>query len=198
MAQTELRSGGEFDILQCDLVLTTGKVVGLKASIMGLSIFEGINQLTVTGTMTIQDAFNLASFGPIIGQEYLRLKIATPNLTGGENTIDYSSNPLLITAVNNREEIGNGVQATTMSFCSREFVINQRTRVRRTLVGSYSDIVRTMVETDLDSDKELYSEPSADNKKIVAPNVKPFDIISFTPFSVLVPARVLSYFILGV
>ena len=178
MAQTELRSGGEFNIIQCDLVLTTGKVVGLKASIMGLSIFEGIDQLTVTGTMTIQDAFNLASFGPIIGQEYLRLKIATPNLKGGENTIDYSSNPFVVTSIDDRVPIGNGVQATTMSFCSREFVINQRARVRRTLVGSYSDIVRTMVETDLDSDKELYSEPSADKKKIIAPNIKPFDIIS--------------------
>jgi hypothetical protein len=178
VAQTELRSGGEFNIIQCDLVLTTGKVVGLKASIMGLSIFEGIDQLTVTGTITIQDAFNLASFGPIIGQEYLRLKIATPNLKGGENTIDYSSNPFVITSVDDRVPIGNGVQATTMSFCSREFVINQRARVRRTLVGSYSDIVQTMVEIDLDSDKRLYSEPSADNKKINAPNVKPLDIIA--------------------
>lgn len=178
MAQTELRSGGEFNIIQCDLVLTTGKVVGLKASIMGLSIFEGIDQLTVTGTMTIQDAFNLASFGPIIGQEYLRLKIATPNLKGGENTIDYSSNPFVVTSIDDRVPIGNGVQATTLTFCSREFVINQRARVRRTLVGSYSNIVETMLYTDLDSDKELYSEPSADNKKIIAPNAKPFDIIA--------------------
>jgi hypothetical protein len=178
VAQTELRSGGEFNIIQCDLVLTTGKVVGLKASIMGLSIFEGIDQLTVTGTMTIQDAFNLASFGPIIGQEYLRLKIATPNLKGGENTIDYSSNPFVVTSIDDRVPIGNGVQATTLTFCSREFVINQRARVRRTLVGSYSDIVQTMLYTDLDSDKELYSEPSADKKKIIAPNIKPFDIIS--------------------
>jgi hypothetical protein len=178
VAQTELRSGGEFNIIQCDLVLTTGKVVGLKASIMGLSIFEGIDQLTVTGTMTIQDAFNLASFGPIIGQEYLRLKIATPNLKGGENTIDYSSNPFVVTSIDDRVPIGNGVQATTLTFCSREFVINQRARVRRTLVGSYSDIVETMLYTDLGSDKELYSEPSADKKKIIAPNAKPFDIIS--------------------
>ena len=177
MAQTELKSGGEFNIIQCDLVLTTGKVVGLKASIMGLTIFEGIDQLTVTGTMTIQDAFNLASFGPIIGQEYLRLKIATPNLKGGENTIDYSSKPFVVTSIDDRVDIGNGVQATTLTFCSREFVINQRARVRRTLVGSYSDIVQTMVETDLDSDKKLYSEPSADKKKIIAPNVKPLDVI---------------------
>jgi hypothetical protein len=178
VAQSELRSGGEFNILQCDLILANGQLNNLRSAVVGLTIFENIDQFSITGIITIQDSYNLASYGPIIGQEYLRLKIATPNLTGGENTIDYSSNPLLITAVNNREEIGNGVQATTMSFCSREFVINQRTRVRRTLVGSYSDIVRTMVETDLDSDKELYSEPSADKKKIIAPNVKPFDVIS--------------------
>jgi len=178
VAQSELKSGGEFDILQCDLVLTTGKVVGLKASIMGLTIFEGIDQLTVTGIMTIQDAFNLASFGPIIGQEYLRLKIATPNLKGGENTIDYTSNPFVVTNIDDRVDIGNGVQATTLTFCSKEFIINQRARVRRTLVGSYSDIVQTMVENDLESDKELYSEPSSDKKKITAPNIKPFDVIT--------------------
>ena len=29
MAQKELKNGGEFNIIQCDLVLATGKVVGL-------------------------------------------------------------------------------------------------------------------------------------------------------------------------
>jgi hypothetical protein len=178
VAKSELKNGGEFNILQCDLILANGQLNNLRSAVVGLTIFESINQFAITGTITIQDSYNLASYGPIIGQEYLKLKIATPNLKGGENTIDYSSNPLLITAVDDREEIGNGVQATTMSFCSREFVINQRARVRRTLVGSYSDIVQTMVENDLDSDKELYSEPSADKKKIVSPNVKPFDVIS--------------------
>ena len=178
MAKRELRNGGEFNIIECDLILSNGQLNNLKPALVGLTIFENINQYAITGTITIQDSYNLASYGPIIGQEYLFLKIATPGLSGVENIIDYSSNPLLITAVDDREEIGNGVQATTMSFCSREFVINQRARVRRTLVGSYSDIVQTMVETDLDSDKKLYSEPSADKKKIISPNVKPFGVVS--------------------
>ena len=147
MAQLELKNGGEFNIIQADLILSTGKVVGLTASIMGLSIFEGINQFTITGTITIQDAFNLASFGPILGQEYLSLKIATPNFKGVGNMIDYSENPLMVTSIDDRVDIGNGVQATTMTFCSREFVIDQRARVRRNLVGSYSSIVETMLET---------------------------------------------------
>ena len=178
MAKKELRSGGEFNIIQADLVLSTGKVVGLTASIMGLTIFENINQLTVGGVITIQDAFNLASLGPIIGQEYLKLKIATPNLTGGDSVIDYTSNPFMITSIDDRVQIGNGVQASTMSFSSRELVLNQRSRVRRDLIGSYSEIVERMLKTDLDSGKSLYIEPSADNKKITAPNCKPFDVVA--------------------
>ena len=75
MALTGLKSGGEFNIIQADLVLSTGKVVGLKASMMALTIFEDIDQITLTGDMVMQDSFNLASFGPIIGQEYLKVMV---------------------------------------------------------------------------------------------------------------------------
>ena len=45
MALTELINGGEFNIIQADLILSTGKVVGLKLSIIGLTLFENINQI---------------------------------------------------------------------------------------------------------------------------------------------------------
>jgi len=180
VAKIELRNGGEFNIIQCDLILSNGQLNNLKPALVGLTIFENINQYAITGTITIQDSYNLASYGPIIGQEYLKLKIATPGLSGGENTIDYSVNPLMITAVDDRETIANNIQVTTMSFCSRELVINQRTRVKRTLVGSYSDIVQRMVQNDLGSKKKLYSERSADKKKIISPNVTPFDVIGIS------------------
>jgi len=178
VARLELQNGGEFNLLQCDLVSSTGQISNLLSNMVGLTIFEGINQLTISGTISIQDSYNLASFAPIIGQEYLRIKIATPNLRGGENMIDYSVNPLIITAVDDRNPVGNGVQLTTMSFSTREFVINQRARVRRTLVGSYSDIVETMLKNDLASDKTIDIQPSADNKKMIAPNIKPLDVIT--------------------
>ena len=68
MALSGLKTGGEFNILQADLILSTGRVVGLKASLLSLTLFENINQISLTGILTMQDAFNLASFGPIIGQ----------------------------------------------------------------------------------------------------------------------------------
>ena len=91
MAEGLLR-GGEYEIVQADLVLSSGKVIGLKASILNLTIFEDIEQLSLTGQVVIQDAMNLASTGPIIGQEYFRLKIRTPTAVGVENILDYTEN----------------------------------------------------------------------------------------------------------
>jgi hypothetical protein len=171
--------GGEFELVQAELIKSTGTVIGLTAGkLIGLSIFEDIEQYSITGTIIIQDAINLASFGPIIGQEYLKLKIRTPTITGAENIIDFSENALMITSLDTREDSGSGVQASTLSFVSREFVANQRARVRRSLRGSYSDIVREMLRVDLGSKKKFNFEPSAESKKIIAPNITPYDVIS--------------------
>ena len=180
MALAGLKTGGEFNILQADLILSTGKVVGLKASIIALTLFENIDQISLTGNLMMQDAFNIASVGPIIGQEYLKLKIATPSLSGEDNIIDYTDNSFMVTSLDERVEIGNGTQASILSFVSREFVVNQRSRVRRTLVGTYSGIVDTMLREDLDSAKKFYNEPSVDSKKIIAPNIMPFGVIGMS------------------
>ena len=167
MAQTELKSGGEYNLIQADLILSNGHVVGLDKSIMGLTIFEGIDQIALTGNMMIQDAFNIASFGPIVGQEYLKLKIATPGLEDSEDHIlDYSKNAFMVTSIDDRVSIGSGVQASSISFCSREFIANQRNRISRKMTGTYSEIVKTILRNDLDSNKKFYNEPSVDNKKL--------------------------------
>ena len=170
--------GGEFELVQADLVLSTGRVVGLKASIINLTLFEDIFQYTLTGQIVIQDAMSLASTGPIIGQEYLKLKLKTPTVGEPDRIIDYSENAFMVTSLDLREPTSGGSQVSILSFCSREFAMNQRSVVNRTLTGSYSDIVERMLRKDLDSHKTFYKEPSAESKKIIAPNIDPFSVIS--------------------
>ena len=75
-----MSQAGDFIIEELILITSNNLAVDLTASVMGLTLYESIVDMTVTGTIALYDSVNLASYGPIIGQEYLHLKIKTPEL----------------------------------------------------------------------------------------------------------------------
>ena len=66
-----------------------------------------------------------------------------------------------------------------INFASREMLMNDRVRINTVLTGSCDKIVEQVVTGDLglQTRKKFFHEPSADNKKIVAPNIKPFGVV---------------------
>ena len=179
MALEGLKRGGEFNAITAEIVLSTGRLIKLEnASILSLTIFENINEPAMSGQLIFQDSINLGSVGPLIGQEYLKIKITTPSVDDEDFMLDSTNQAYMVTSVRDRQDIGNGVQAAMLEFVSREMVINNRQRVRRTLVGSYSEIVEELLEKDLMCSKKLFVESSADNKKIVSTNNTPYSIIN--------------------
>ena len=178
MALEGLKRGGEFNAITAEIVLSTGRLIKLEnASILSLTIFENINEPAMSGQLIFQDSINLGSVGPLIGQEYLKIKITTPSVDDEDFMLDSTNQAYMVTSVRDRQDIGNGVQAAMLEFVSKEMVINDRQRVRRTLVGSYSEIVEELLAKDLMCSKKLFVESSADNKKIVSTNNTPYSII---------------------
>ena len=174
-----LQHAGEFQIDVCELVTSTGLKIDLKVTVIGISLFEDISSLTVSGTIVIADSVNMVSHGPILGQEYLYLKIRTTSFTDKSAVIDYSKNVFLIHSVAAREPLTNGTQVFSLNFVSQELIKNQRLKVQQSLTASWSDIVKKML-TDpsyLNTKKDVIIEPSAGVKKFVAPNIRPFDIV---------------------
>ena len=172
----KLESVGDFELVVAEMITSSGMIIDLSASVINITLFEDTSMTSVTGDILLQDSFALTSIGPIIGQEYLKLKIRTPSLKGPQETIDFTENVFLINSLESRTEAGNSVQVYLLNFTSSEIVSNQRTKVSRSLKGSYSDIVRIMLN-EVDCRKRIYIEPTSGNKRIVAPNVRPFDII---------------------
>ena len=175
-----IQYAGDYFIEKLELITSAGVVVDLRSLYLGIILYEDLFSLTVTGTLTIQDSTNLASLGPIIGQEYLRLKIRTPFQNVEEDTtIDFSENAFIVHSIVRREDVGTGVQVIALSFVSQELIKNQRLKVMQSFTGSWSDIVEKIM-TDpniLNSKKELNIESSAGIKKYVSPNIRPLDII---------------------
>ena len=171
-----LKAVGDFKLDKAELITSSGMVVDLSASILNITIFEDTGMTAVTGDILSQDSFALTSVGPIIGQEYLKLKIRTPSLIDEDHIIDFTENVFIINSLESRTQAGNNVQVYLLNFTSSEIVSNQRTKVSRSLKGSYSDIVKIMLG-EVNCKKKVYVEPTSGNKRIVAPNVRPFDII---------------------
>ena len=174
-----IENPGDFEIEKALLITSRGFEADLikGKNINSIAIFEDITNTHISGQIFLQNAVALSSIGPIIGQEYLLLKIKTSGFIDSDTMIDYSENALTIFSVQNRKDDKSGIEFLVLNFISSEQVINQRTKINRVLRGSYSKIVTDILLKDLDCRKDLYIEPTAGNKKIVSPNLRPFDII---------------------
>ena len=168
---------GQYELQEAKIVSADGTEVDLTLSILSLTLFEDIYKFTMSGLVVVQDSVNLASMLPLIGQEYFILKIATASLTQDEHVLDFSKNAFSVNKVSGRIDIGSGVQGYQISFVSRELMVDQRTKVIKSLVGSPSDMVTNIYQNDLGTKKKLFIEPSTGIRKIVSPNKRPFELI---------------------
>ena len=173
---TEIRSVGDFNLATAEIITSAGIKISIKSNIVHINLFEDIQKNSLAGEILIQDSAGYVSEAPIIGQEYLRLKIQTPSLRNELDIIDFTENVFIINSVQSRGEAGNNVSVYLLSFSSSEIVKNQRTKVTGSLSGTYSDIVQQMMSR-VNCQKRIYVEPTRGVKRIVAPNIRPFEVV---------------------
>ena len=126
---TGINEAGDFDLEVAKLRTSSGKVIDLSASIIAITIFEDTGMSAVTGNILLQDSVALTSLGPIIGQEYLYLKISTTTFTEENAIIDFTKNVFLIHSLENRTEVGNNIQMYVLNFTTSEIMKNLEVHV---------------------------------------------------------------------
>lgn len=173
---TEIRAVGDFNLATAEIITSAGAKINIESNIVQMDLFEDIESNSLAGEILLQDSAGFVSEGPIIGQEYLRLKIQTPSLRDEDDIIDFTENVFVINSVQGRAETGNNVSVYLLVFSSSEILKNQRTRVNGSLTGTYSDIVKQMMDQ-VNCQKKIYIEPTKGVKRIVAPNLSPFNVI---------------------
>ena len=172
-----ISQAGDFKVDEVSITTSTGLVVDLLGSVMHVTFFESLENAAITGNILITDHVNLVATGPIIGQEFIKMKLRTPGMSGENGVIDFSKNVLVVTSMKTRDNIGNGQQAVLLDFSSAEMLKDQRTKLNSSYEGTCSELFRKIMRSDLDCTKELFVEPSEGIKKIVFPNVRPIHAI---------------------
>ena len=101
-----LQKAGDFKIDSAKIITSVGTEIDISASIIIITFFEDTGTMALSGNILMFDTVNLASVGPLIGQEYLKLKIRTPSFEDKSAIIDFTENVFLIHSIQSRENVG--------------------------------------------------------------------------------------------
>ena len=94
-----IQKAGDFKVDRVSITTSTGLVLDLLNSVLHINLFEGIDSTAVTGNILLVDHVNLVATGPIIGQEFIKLKLRTPGMQGENGIIDFTKNVLVVTSM---------------------------------------------------------------------------------------------------
>ena len=175
----DVQFAGEFKLETCEIISSAGVVADITLSIVEINLFESIFSSSITGSIILADTNNLTDNLPIIGQEYISLKIVTPGLEQTEQVIDFTKNVFCLYEVGNRQSASVGSEVYELKFCSPELLRNERVRVSKSFEQTTDQIVKAVMENPkyLNTRKKVYLEPTLGIRKILSPNYHPFQLI---------------------
>ena len=76
----EVQYAGEYELQTCEIIASSGVVAEISNNIVEINLFENIFSSSLTGSIIFADTNNLTDNLPIIGQEYISIKIITPGM----------------------------------------------------------------------------------------------------------------------
>ncbi len=119
----QIQYSGEYKLEKLELITLNGNI-DLVNNYVQIDLFESIFTHTISGSLMIIDTNNLLLNSPIIGQEYLKLKIKSTGVANADS-IDYSENVLSIYRVGQVFDASKGAQIIELGLISPEALTNQ-------------------------------------------------------------------------
>ena len=173
-----LQFAGEFFLDKCELISSAGIAADISKVIVEINLFEDIFANALTGSIIITDTNNLVDNMPLIGQEYISLKITTPSMK--QDAIDFTKNVFCVFEIS-RTPASNSSEIIELKICSPELLRNHRTRVSKAYEETADQIVKSVMENEkyLNTKKDLFLEPTLGIRKILSPSFHPFHLIDF-------------------
>ena len=173
-----IQYAGEYILKEATLVTSTGTQIDMMGTIFSFSIYENLFSTSLSGNFMFLDIDNIVTNGPIVGQEYLYLKIGTPGLD--KLDFDFTNVPFTTYKVAVREDINPNTQLIQVSFTSPEIIRNNRVRVSKSYTETINNIVENILRDEryINTAKELFIEPTSGIRKVVSPNLHPYNFIT--------------------
>ncbi len=175
-AANTLRYAGDVNIEKVEIISSKGVYQNVRNQVIQLRIFEDIFSPFITGSIVLKESFDLQSLLPLIGEEFIELKVTTP-------TLDKSIVGLFhIYKMSDKMVLGDRAIGYELNFISSEAIIDTNKKISKVFSGKISDIVGTFVTDKIDgleSKKRFNVENTRNTIKYVSPYWSPVKNLTF-------------------
>ena len=145
--------------------------IEIKQLVTALNYVEDITSPFLSATMEVVDSGGLLQGMPIEGGEKLLIAVDT---SIRDESFEYS---FVIWKIGNRFA-KQKKQTYTVGLISQEALVNEGTRILTRQEGNPEQIIESLLQQELKSSKQIFSEPSMFQVKLLPNRRRPFDIIS--------------------
>lgn len=181
-AETNRPKGPEGDILAGDVKILDVSLVSLdgtkKFSLVdhakGIQIFKSLMSPVIFAELNISDSVGILEGFPILKEEYVGLTIQTPNtetplklLFRVNDVLDYETH----------ENLKNATY--TLQLVSPDMIRNSKTLVNRKFDGSADDLIREILEKDLQTARDINLEKTSGLISKQLSKLTPFQAIDY-------------------
>ena len=152
------------------------KAVDVRGGFVQLTYTESIMSDTITASYTFVDSGasvdgkSVRDGLPLVGEERVELTFED----NAENKLEVTLYVNKITPLDNKTQ----KSMLNISLVSKEFIMNEKARVKRRFDGKVSDHISSVVSEELESDKDVQIEPTINNLNTIGNSTKPFYFIN--------------------
>ena len=192
---SSIQYAGEFLLKELKLHPSSGTVLDITKQVASVDLYEDVFSTAISGEVAFLDVDNLTENGPIVGQEFMTLKITTPSLD--EEEINFTNTSFVIHKLGTKIGANANTQLIVLKFTTPELIRNKRVRVSKSYTDSIDKIVESIMRDKryINTNKDLYIEPTAGVRKVISPNYHPYDFITNLATDALNKKYASSYFL---
>ncbi len=171
---------GQVNVLRCDLISHSGRVVDISSILGVMSIYEDLFSNTMSGHVFLEDALNLVNTLPIVGQEVLMIELQTPSFkkTIKKRFYIYKLEHIILNSRSSQY---------MLQFCTVEMINSVNSKVSRAFSGKIHDTVKTLFcsseyggdDRYIASKEQLYYDPTRNSLDFIAPYWTPLQTINW-------------------
>ena len=130
---------GEVNLEYIKIYSSEGVFADITDIVVSINIFEDIFSTAMTCNLVVVDNLNLIEKLPILGQEFVEMKLSSPQ--SNETADSVIEKRFVINTIASREGISVGAQAYSFELSTQDSIVNRKTRVSKSYTGSISGTV---------------------------------------------------------